>query len=165
MDLPAIRSALRTHGLKLTPQRELIVDALLQSGKPLTAREVFKTVRRRRARISFDTVYRNLGLLCELGLVNRINLQVRFNSRFEIARDHRHHLVCLGCGEVRPVNVCPFREVAAQLGAEQGFSIVNHAFEVYGYCAGCNTARRLPATATGPAPSPAGGKGGAVGGR
>ena len=141
MDLQEIRKTLHGMGLKLTPQRELIITVLLAAGKPLTARDVFAAVRRRRPRISFDTVYRNLGLLSAIGLVNRINVKVRFNSRFEICADHRHHLVCLGCGEARPVQICPFREAAQSLEKEQGFRIVNHAFEVYGYCPGCDASR------------------------
>jgi Fe2+ or Zn2+ uptake regulation protein len=141
MDLGEIRKTLHGLGLKLTPQRELILTVLLEATEPLTAQEVFAAVRQNRPRISFDTVYRNLGLLSEIGLVNRINLKVRFNTRFEIADEHRHHLVCLGCGTARPVAICPFREAARSLEKEQGFRIVNHAFEVYGYCPGCDASR------------------------
>lgn len=141
MNLNRIVSRLRNAGLKLTPQRELIISTLLASGGPLTARDVLKSVRKTQPRISFDTVYRNLAVLNEIGVVNRINLKVRFNSRFEIADDHRHHLVCLGCGEVRPVNLCPFQEVAVGLEKDKPFRIVGHAFEIYGYCAGCDAFR------------------------
>lgn len=138
MELETIRVTLRSLGFKLTPQRDLIINSLLQAGRPLTAREVLESVQNAHPRMSFDTVYRNLSLLSEIGVVNRINLKVRFNSRFEIADDHRHHLVCLGCGNTRPVELCPFGEAAAGLEKKEGFRIVNHAFEIYGYCPGCN---------------------------
>ncbi|MDA8096516.1 MAG: Fur family transcriptional regulator [Clostridia bacterium] len=138
MNADDVTKKLREHGCRLTPQRRLIIQALLASREPLTAQQVFNTVSLEFPNISFDTVYRNLGLLSQLGVVNRINLKVKFNCRFEIARGHHHHFICLGCGSSFPVDFCPFEQYTSELPGNTGFRVVDHAFEVYGYCAGCN---------------------------
>lgn len=137
MKAQEIQQRLRQSGCRMTPQRRLIIDTLLRAPEPLTAQQVYETVAASFPNISFDTVYRNLGLLNRLGVVNRINLKVRFNSRFEIADGHRHHFVCLECGSSFPINFCPFEQFVPKIPPESGFRVVDHAFEMYGYCAQC----------------------------
>ncbi|MBO8128072.1 MAG: transcriptional repressor [Peptococcaceae bacterium] len=137
MNLQVIKEKLKNKGFKLTPQRELIIQTLLQKDRPCTAQEVFSAVSAKHPNISFDTVYRNLNLLNELGIVNLINLKTRFSARFEITGDHHHHLVCLGCGTAYPLPFCPFKNMADHLAEEMDFSVIDHAFEVYGYCKEC----------------------------
>ncbi len=139
MQLEALKKRLRDSGLKLTPQREMLLRTLLEAGKPMTAQEIHDHIRPQQPQISFDTVYRNLSLLSAHGLVNKINLKVKFNTRFELAREHSHHLVCLKCGASFPLPYCPFETRAREVAAESNFRVVDHAFEVYGYCAACDS--------------------------
>ncbi|MBU4533356.1 MAG: Fur family transcriptional regulator [Eubacteriales bacterium] len=143
MDVEEITQQLKEHACRLTPQRRMIVQALLASSEPLTAQQVHSSVSRTFPNISFDTVYRNLGLLSRLGIVNRINLKVKFNCRFELAQEHRHHFICLSCGSSFPVSYCPFEHYSSKAQTDTGFRVVDHAFEVYGYCAGCNVGNHV----------------------
>lgn len=138
MTAEAIYRELKARGHKLTPQRELIIGILLNAAGPMTAQAIFEAVARKHPHISFDTVYRNLGLLSDLGLVNRLRLRKRFSCHYEMAGSHRHHLVCLGCGASFPLAYCPFEGVAEHLQEQGGFRIVDHAFEIYGYCRICD---------------------------
>lgn len=137
MNAEEVQRKLRQSGCRMTPQRRLIIDTLLRAAKPMTAQQVHEAVGMSFPNISFDTVYRNLSLLSRLGVVNRINLKVKFNSRFEIAAGHRHHFVCLNCGASFPIDFCPFEQFVPKIPAESGFRVVDHAFEMYGYCAEC----------------------------
>lgn len=129
---------LRERGLRATSQRIAILEALGSAGRALTAREVHERVRAAYPTVSLDTVYRTLSALAAVGLVGQINLQNREAARFELQGDaHHHHAVCLGCGQCYCLPSCPAGMDQVERGV-QGFRVVGHAFEVYGYCAACD---------------------------
>ena len=131
---------IKERGYKVTPQRRAIIDALLLPGRPRTAKEVLEKVRLVYPEVGLDTVYRNLNLLIDMGLLIQINLKNSETSRFEIIKNHHHHLICLGCGETLCLEQCPLNERELGKVTEKGYEIVGHAFEIYGYCPACRSA-------------------------
>jgi len=129
---------IKEKGFKITPQRRAIIDAMLLADKPPTAKEVLDSVRHNFPDVGLDTVYRNLNLLSEIGCVIQINLKNSETSRFEILKQHHHHLICLGCGEATCLEKCILERHMDAL-KDQGYKIVGHAFEIYGYCPSCST--------------------------
>lgn len=138
LDFQETLTDLKARGLKLTPQRIEILRVLAAAGAPLSAQEVFITVRKTLPSISLDTVYRNLALLTQDGLANQVNLQVKESARFEFQTPghHHHHLVCLGCSKSICVETCPL-PTDIKSTEDPGFKVVGHAFEMYGYCSTC----------------------------
>jgi len=130
---------LKERGLKLTPQRLEILKIVMEAGRPLTAREVIEAARATHPHISVDTVYRNLTVLTQCGLLNQVNLQNRESARFEYQGEdgHHHHFVCLECGKSFCVEWCPTATMHAVPAQDPGFRVLAHAFEVYGYCSRC----------------------------
>jgi Fe2+ or Zn2+ uptake regulation protein len=128
---------IKGKGFKITPQRRAIIDAMLLAERPPTAKEVLDTVRLNFPDVGLDTVYRNLNLLSEIGCVIQINLKNSETSRFEILKRHHHHLICLGCGEATCLEKCMLEKHMDAL-KDQGYKIVGHAFEIYGYCPQCS---------------------------
>lgn len=141
MNLEPVLRKLKAQGLKLTPQRTEILRVLMGSHRPLSAQEVFHAVRAAHPNVSLDTVYRNLTMLTGAGLANQVNLQNRESSRFEFQGEgaHHHHMVCLGCGRSFCVPACPTPLLDARPAEDPDFRVVGHAFEVYGYCSGCQS--------------------------
>jgi Fur family ferric uptake transcriptional regulator len=91
---------LRKQGYRLTPQREMIVEAVAHAGRHVTAEEVYEEVCTRTSAVNVATVYRTLDLLVELGLISHADLG---DGRVTYASpDHgpHCHLVCRRCGQV-----------------------------------------------------------------
>lgn len=96
---------LKSKGLKVTNQRKTVLKAL--SSKPdqhLTAEEIYELVRVDIPEIGIATIYRTIQLLCELGLIDKLNLDDGY-VRYEIGKEdknehHHHHLICVNCGKV-----------------------------------------------------------------
>ncbi len=131
-------AALRAQGYKVTPQRRVVIEALQQGGKFTTAQQVLEAVRQKFPEMSLDTVYRNLSLLVELGLVHEVRTKGRDGNVFEIAvTGHHHHTVCLQCGKAACLDFCPIHEQDLARAEEGGFKITAHSLEFYGYCADC----------------------------
>lgn len=130
---------LRDAGHKLTPQRIEILRVLMNAGAPVSAHAVLVRVQETYPYISQDTVYRNLSMLANTGLVNQINLQNQGLSLFEFQGDaHHHHAICLTCGKTFCIDSCPMPEVIPLPTADRNFRVISHAFELYGYCSACH---------------------------
>ncbi|MDR3589103.1 MAG: Fur family transcriptional regulator [Negativicutes bacterium] len=129
---------LREKGCKITPQRRAVIQSLLNFDKFPTASEVFNDIRPANPDVGLDTVYRNLNLLVDIGVVNQINLPGKDTKVFELALGgHHHHLICIGCGNANCLDYCPVDEKGLQQAAGSEFKIVGHSLELYGYCKKC----------------------------
>lgn len=134
--------ALKEKGFKLTVQRRTIIDTLRQLGGRVSARDIHQTMRKKGTSLSLDTVYRNLRLLTEIGLIHQISLQS--GAVFELADDkqHHHHLVCIDCEKVVCIEYCPDFPAYSDHAASEGFTVLGHIFEVYGRCTECQNKRQ-----------------------
>lgn len=130
---------LRNKGHKITPQRRAVINALLECGEFSTALQLLDYVKKSQPDVSLDTVYRNLNLLKELGMVNEIQTGNQDGNRYEILtnKHHHHHVICLKCGKVQCLDFCPISIAEVEQVEKKGFAIVSHSLEFYGYCQKC----------------------------
>ncbi|MGL5206850.1 MAG: Fur family transcriptional regulator [Acidaminococcaceae bacterium] len=137
--MDTIVDVLRSKGHKITSQRRAVINALLECGEFPTALQLLNYVKKMQPDVSLDTVYRNISLLKALGLVNEIQTGAQEGSRFEILKegDHHHHVVCLGCGKVQCLDFCPIGSTEIEQVEKDGFSVVSHSLDFYGYCKEC----------------------------
>src|SRR5512137_1226531 len=95
---------LRSRGYRITPQREMIIEAIAHGGDHINAEEVFTNIQQRTRAVNIATVYRTLDLLMEQGLASRIDL----GEGRVIYATYQHgphiHLVCRQCGQVTDAN-------------------------------------------------------------
>ena len=138
------KQMLKDHGLKVTNQRLLVLEALVSCPeKHLTTEEIYELVKVDFPEIGIATVYRTIQLLLELNLVDKINLDdgfVRYeigSVRTEETKHHHHHLICLNCGKVISFQDDLLEELENKITKTTGFKIVNHEVKLYGYCEEC----------------------------
>ena len=128
---------LRSRGYRLTPQRQLVLEAVGRLGHA-TPEDIVTAVRETATGVNISTVYRTLELLEELGLVQHTHLG-HGAPTYSVASDHDHvHLVCRDCGgveEAPPEVVAP---VVEQLASTRGFQVDVGHFAVFGRCASCS---------------------------
>ena len=136
-----LKSRLKENGYKLTTQRRIILDVILENqGHHLSPEEIYDRVKDKYPEIGLATVYRTLQLLEELNIIYKLN----FNdgcSRYEInsnSNDHRHHhLICLNCGKVIEVKMDLLENLEEKIEKEGKFKIVDHNVKFFGYCENC----------------------------
>lgn len=131
---------LREKGYKMTPQRRAVANALAECGEFPSAQKLLEHIKLAIPDISLDTIYRNLSLLVELGLVQEIHLPGREGNVYEVVDCHHHHLICLRCGKAACLDHCPIDHHKIAKAEKHGFEITSHALEFYGYCRTCRVA-------------------------
>lgn len=130
----AVENMVQSRGLKMTPQRRVIVDYLQSATHHPTADEVLTAVNRRFPMTSRATVYNTLNWLKDAGMVREV-----FEGggvRFDPNTGQHHHFVCRKCGRVEDVEsdrVGPMK-IAALPGRQkiEGFEVT-----LRGLCSGC----------------------------
>ncbi len=124
---------------RLTPQRRAVLRALEELGCAQDVDAIHARARTFLPRIGRVTVYRTLDLLQAQGLVETVHLGDG-RTRYELARTHHHHLLCLGCGKLEPVEGCNVATLVRAARA-RGFWVTGHRIELVGYCARCQMER------------------------
>jgi Fur family ferric uptake transcriptional regulator len=131
-----LRGRLRDSGLRLTPQRELILAAVDRLGHA-TPDEVLAEVRHHSSAVNASTVYRTLEVLEELGLVRHAHLSDRAPTYHSVT-DHEHfHVVCRNCGRIVSVGPGMLQTLTDRLRDEQGFVVDIGHLTVFGTCVEC----------------------------
>lgn len=129
--------ALRQRGMRVTPQRAIIFEAIENLEGHITAEEIFQAVQKINPYISLATVYRTLELLQELNLINQTNFG-RSQTYFAL-KDHgpHHHLVCIECGKIEEFEDELFEPVRATLKEQFGFQAHTDHMSIFGLCKKC----------------------------
>jgi Fur family peroxide stress response transcriptional regulator len=136
-----IRRRFRERGLKVTPQRAAIYQALTETSRHPTADDLYRQVKRLHPMISQNTVYYSLSVLQAAGLVREVNYW-HDRARFDANMAAHHHLICLGCRRIQDMADKTLDRLTIARGRNTGFEVVGHRVEFHGYCANCS--RRRP---------------------
>lgn len=132
---PPTQALLRARGVRPTPRRVLLLDALRAFARPVSAEELHGRVKQ----ADLVTVYRTLESFVAVRLVR----EVRFRdatTRYELAETHHHHhLVCTNCGTVDELPECDLHALEASVlkRSKKFRSLEDHALEFFGTCVSC----------------------------
>lgn len=135
--IDTILQSLRSRGYRLTPQREMIVEAVAHSPTHLSAEQVYELVQARTRAMDIATVYRTLDLLVEEGLLSRIDVGGD-RSLYAAAHHGPHiHLVCRRCGKVIEADQSLIQPLEEDLQAAHGFTPDLEHISLFGLCQEC----------------------------
>jgi Fur family ferric uptake transcriptional regulator len=131
------QSRLRGRGYRLTPQRQLVLEAVAKLGHA-TPETIVSEVRRTATGVNISTVYRTLDLLEDLGLVSHAHL-THGAPTYHVTGGNRHiHLVCGGCGAISEISPDRLAGLVEELREELGFRVDVDHVAFTGRCADCS---------------------------
>ena len=139
-DIEAVSAQLRAKGLRLTAQRQLVLEAVHELGHA-TPDQVHAKVAEVAAGVNITTVYRTLELLEELGLVTHAHLTHGAPTFHPVGEAQHVHLVCQNCAEVSELPSAFLAPLAESLDREHGFLLDIGHVALFGICAGCGDNR------------------------
>lgn len=132
--------AKKTH--RTTRQRQVILGELKKLTCHPTAMELYEIVRQVLPRVSLGTVYRNLEFLARDGTIQKLETGGK-ESRFDGTPDRHSHVRCLVCGRVDDAHHEPEDLAEDSLTHLNGYEILGHRLEYFGYCPECRKNRKL----------------------
>jgi len=134
-----LRTGCANRGLRLTPQREVLLRVLSEVMGHPTADEMVQRVREVLPTVSHATVYRNLQELVREGLIG--TLEVAGTAlQFEVNPDDHHHFVCHECGHVWDVYLSSLDVRINRRRTElEGFHVDRRDVQLHGVCANCRS--------------------------
>ncbi len=122
--------------LRMTNQREMILRELNKSKEHLSADELYERVRKRMPRISLATVYRNLEILSEAGIIRKLEISGR-QKRFDSEVVEHDHIYCVQCHRIENIQIDKREMKVPTQEAVKGYTITGCRLEVTGLCPKC----------------------------
>lgn len=131
-----VSQILKSVGERPTEQREIILRAIIELARPVSADELYEYLLSNN-KVGRTTIYRTLELFERKKLVRKVLFKdgiIRYESSF---LKHHHHLVCLCCGQILPLDGCFVAPIEGAILKDSDFLVTDHYLELYGYCARC----------------------------
>lgn len=135
--IPAWQTKLREGGYRLTAQRQLVLEAVARLGHA-TPEDICAEVRATARAVNISTIYRNLELLEELGLVAHAHLSHGAPTYHATTEEPHVHLVCSRCDAVESVRTDFVDDVVGRLSRERGFHVDVRHVTFSGLCRECS---------------------------
>ncbi len=127
--------------MRITNQREIILEELRKLKTHPTADELYEVVRKRLPRISIATVYRNLERLSEAGMIHKLEYGGR-QKRFDGDISPHSHVFCVKCGRISDVKTRDDSEILDMVLDSRGYKILKCGVQFEGICPFCQQNNR-----------------------
>jgi Fe2+ or Zn2+ uptake regulation protein len=121
---------------RMTRQRRVILEELQKTKTHPTADELYNRVREKIPNVSLGTVYRNLEVLSQCGVILKLET-TGSHMRFDPNVENHYHIRCVNCGRVADAPVEMFDGIDAQLEQASRYRIIGHRLEFMGICPHC----------------------------
>jgi Fur family transcriptional regulator, peroxide stress response regulator len=126
-----------TPQMRLTTQRQIILEELGKVTSHPTANEVYDMVRKRLPRIGLGTVYRNLELMAETGMILKLEVGGT-QKRFDATVAPHYHIRCLSCGKVDDLEIPVMADINKTAAELSHYQVLGHHIEFSGLCSECS---------------------------
>ena len=132
-----MKEFLKTKGFKMTPQRELIFRAFFEVEEHVTVEDLYHKVRELDSSIGYSTVWRNLKLICEVGLAEEVNLGDGVTRYDRVTRSPHGHFYCSECKQLTEFDMKEVLDLLSPIVKEEQFTVEGVKCEIYGKCKAC----------------------------
>ena len=124
------------RNLRLTSQRQAIIESVFSTDEHFTAEQLLEWSRRRDKSVSRATVYRTLPLLTESGLVREMDFGKDYKFYDPNYADHPNHshIICQDCDRIVEFESDKIEKIENEISHQLGFSVKTHRLQITGTC-------------------------------
>ena len=133
-----LETLLKTSGLRITPQRQAILEELNRTNEHRDVEEIYSSLKKRKIMVSRATLYRTLELLVTQKLIRRLDLgegKLRFESR---EGEHHDHIICIECDKIIEFVDERIEKLQEKIVKFHGFTLDRHVHQLFGHCSDNN---------------------------
>ena len=139
MNIELFKELIRENKLRLSHPRFLIYQELSSASAPLSPREIYRLLHRKKRKIGLTSIYRCLDLFESLEIVFKIAERPNVKYKLCESDNHHHHIVCKRCGKAVELDFCDISDWSRKVMERTGYKVTDHRFNFYGYCEACKT--------------------------
>jgi Fur family ferric uptake transcriptional regulator len=137
-EIDLFRSFIRRKGLRNTPEREKIIGEIFATDDHFDVDELYLRLRSKGSRVSKASIYRNIPLIMECGLIKEVwHEDGHMHYEPIYGQSHHCHLRCIKCGKVIEFVEEELQAIEERLAERHNFLVVDHRLDVVGYCSTC----------------------------
>lgn len=137
-EIALFRSFIRRKGLRNTPEREEIIGEIFAANNHFDVDELYLRLRSKGSRVSKASIYRNIPLIMECGLIKEVwHEDGHMHYEPILGEGHHCHLRCVKCGKVIEFVEEELQAIEKRLARKHNFLVVDHRLDVVGYCSDC----------------------------
>lgn len=137
-EIELFRSFVSKKGLRNTPEREEIIAEIFSDHNHFDVDELYIRLRRNGSKISKASIYRNIPLIMECGLIKDVWFEDGHMHYEHIYGHGPHcHLRCIKCGKVVEFVDRDLKDIETRIGKENDFQVIDHRLDLTGYCSKC----------------------------
>jgi len=136
LSIEMAKNLLQERNIRLTPQRLELIDMLSKENRHWTVEELYQLLNEKMPSVSITTVYNNVHLFVDIGLVKEIQFGEGL-SKYEWKKSDHYHIVCSECGEIVDIWYPTLKEVESFAKSISKFQISSHNLQFYGICNQC----------------------------
>lgn len=132
---------LRDHQLKYTPERQMLLQEVLNNPEHFEAEQLLISLRQSGKRVAKATIYRTLPLLVDCGIIKQVQFgdsMAHYEHTF--GQEPHDHMVCHQCRRIIEFDSSEVLRLREELAARFNFEPVSHRFQISGLCAQCRAA-------------------------
>ena len=137
----SFRRLCEDHGLAVTHQRQVLYEVMQKMPGHPSPEEVYARVKKRIPAISLATVYKNIHLFVERGVLKEVSMH-HGSLRVELNSHVHHHMVCSHCKAITDIEEKDLGELPAPRHLPGGFQAERYAIDIIGICAACQKAQQ-----------------------
>ncbi len=137
--LEALLDQFHEHGLRITPQRRVILELLVNDKSHPTAEQVYQRVLAVMPDVSRTTVYNTLRELSDLGELAQVHDLSDGGHRYDTNNSAHHHLCCVVCHKLIDLDR-DFEGVDLSSEESSGYRVLTRQITFYGICPACQVA-------------------------
>ena len=120
----------------MTAQRQVMLEEIKKTDTHPTADEVYQLVRQRLPRISLGTVYRNLEILAQNGMIRKLEW-AGTQKRYDGNLTGHYHVRCLNCSRIEDIHIEPLSVIEETFREASDYEIAGYRLEIIGLCSEC----------------------------
>lgn len=137
-EINLFRSFITEKGLRNTPEREEIITEIFDGDNHFDVDDLYLRLRQKGSRISKASIYRNIPLIMECGLIREVwHEDGHMHYEPIYGYDHHCHLRCIKCGKVVEFFEEDLKDIEKRLVEKYHFEIIEQRFDITGYCSKC----------------------------
>jgi len=142
MTAASIKETVRSRGIRLTKQRQILLDLIDETGRHLDAERLYELASQKDPKLNRVTVYRTIKMLKDAGLVDELDLMHWSGDQhyYETRLKQEHaHVICVQCGKVQEYFGAVLDKLRRQVESTLRFKVLTVRTEIGGYCSDCRT--------------------------